>query len=170
MKIVIMITMLFLTTNSLLAQENIWYLTLSNGDTISSISLQSLVGDSLVISHLGETNWIPVESIVEMRKVGKSKFRKGIGIGFVAGAAIGALIGLATYGKPSSDGSFFEEGSTIDLGPGVNALAGGIIGGLAGFVVGGIIGSSYSGKDEIYDLSQKKHEQKLEMIRLLVSK
>jgi hypothetical protein len=52
-------------------------------------------------------------------------------------------------------------------GPEISTLAGGILGGLSGFLVGGIIGAS-SRKDEIYDLLLKNHDQKLNMIKLIL--
>jgi len=151
---------LVVSSNTLLAQKNNWYIKISNGDILSSVSLQGLVGDSLAISHLGETNWIPVDSIVEMRKLRKSNFWKGVGIGVVAGAVTGALIGYALYELSPREG--------FDFGPVFSALAGGITGLPAGCLVGGVISSS--GKEEIYYLTRRKHEQKLVLIRWILSK
>ncbi len=52
-------------------------------------------------------------------------------IGALAGAAIGALIGLITYSKP--------QGFVLLDGPEWDAAAGGVLGTLAGTLVGGLI-------------------------------
>jgi hypothetical protein len=57
------------------------------------------------------------------------------GIGFLAGAGIGAVVGLATYRK--SDCS----ASCLDFGPGFDAVAGGIVFGAAGVVIGFLTGT-----------------------------
>lgn len=158
----------FMFASAVLARENNWQLTLANGDTISSVLLQRLQGDSLAISFaISDTTlmkWISVESIVELRKVKKSKFWKGAGIGFVAGAAVGALIGRASYEEPEPTPGDWN----LDFGPGFNTSVGGILGAPVGFLLGGIIGSS-AGKDEIYDFTQMKYKQKLDLISSLVS-
>ncbi len=61
--------------------------------------------------------------------------RKRAGTGFLVGAAVGALIGLASYEEcvPSCFGPD---------GPEINALGGAVIGGLGGLVVGALIGSA----------------------------
>ncbi len=61
-----------------------------------------------------------------------TRVRKGsVLIGAVAGAAIGALIGLITYSKP--------QGFVLLDGPEWDAAAGGVLGTLAGTLVGGLI-------------------------------
>jgi len=164
MKIRNVLLLIFSAANALLAQDNAWQIKLADGDILSNLSLQNVVGDSLVVSQTGQARRIAVDDIVEMRRAGKSKFWKGAGIGFLAGGATGALIGLATYEEPDP-----ANGFTLDFGPGANALAGGILGGLGGFVVGGMIGAS-AGKDEVYDFSTKTFEQKLAVLRLIVAK
>jgi len=143
-----------------------WFITLSNGDVVSIISLQNLVGDTLFISQLGEIIRIPIDSIVEIRNVGESGFAKGAGIGFLAGMGAGILIHTATYEKPKPKSSSFFSGG-FEIGPGPEVAAG-ILGGLAGFLVGGIIGHN-SGEDKIFNLSELNHEQKIELIQELIS-
>jgi hypothetical protein len=99
MKIRITILTLSLAVNSLLAQENNWQLTLVNGDTISNVSFQNLVGDSLAISQSGQTNWINVESITEIRKIVESEFWTGAGIGAIVGTGLGAIIASSSNKK-----------------------------------------------------------------------
>lgn len=144
------------------AQQNNLNLILFNGDAISNFSTQKLVGDSIMISHLGEAKLIAIESIIAIRKVAKSEFWKGAGIGFFAGAAAGLLILAATYEKPKS------SDWNINIGP-PPEVAVGVLGGLAGFFVGGVIGTT-AGEDEIYDLSHMNPERKLKKIREELSK
>lgn len=73
MKTAMAIVALFVAAQSSFCQEYNWHLKLANGDTLANVALQNLVGDSLAISHAGQTSLIAVESIVEMRKTGKSK-------------------------------------------------------------------------------------------------
>jgi len=114
---------LFIFANALSAQSNVWQIKLAAATMLSNVSLQNVVGDSLAISQFGQVRRIAVDAIIEMRQAKKSKFWKGAGIGFLTGAAAGALIGLATYEEPNA-----ADGFTLDFGPGANALGGGILG------------------------------------------
>ena len=69
---------------------------------------------------------------IKIRKKGQAA--KGLGIGLVAGAGIGALIGLASYQDPGPDAFF-------DFGPGLSALGGAIVGTIVGGITGGAVGS-----------------------------
>jgi hypothetical protein len=147
------------------AQENNTHLTLINSDTLFQISIEELIDDSVKISFLGQSQWIKVDSILEIRKIKKSKFWQGAGIGFLGGAVMGGVIGRASYKKSApSSGNF-----NFSLGPGFNTFFGAVIGGITGTLVGGVVGASY-GKDELYDLSQKKLEQKIEIIESFIAK
>ena len=170
MKTKIYIIIYLLSTSSLLSMSNNWKLTLINGDTISNISLQRLEGDSLVISDTTFTKCILVDSIIEVRQINKSYFREGAGIGLLGGVIIGVLIGSAAYKESGPSSGESKDSINLDFmpgGPGINTLAGGILGGLSGFLVGGIIGA-FSRKDEIYDLLLKNHDQKMNMIKLIL--
>jgi hypothetical protein len=143
--------------NTLITHYNNMFLILSNGDAISKFSTQMQAGDSLVISHFGEINLIPIESIIAIRKVAKSDFWKSAGMGILAGAAAGLLIQA-----PFSAGS-----GNFNIGPiPGEAVA---VGGLAGFLIGGVIGAS-SGEDEIYDLTYMNPKRKLKKIQEELSK
>jgi len=105
---------------------------------------------------------IPIESIAALVRDKESHFWEGAAIGFLAGGAAGTFVGLATYQKPQRRGFI-----TIDLGPGVAALGGGVLGAAAGFLVGGMIGASTAGR-EAYELKGKTLRTKLHMIQLVV--
>jgi hypothetical protein len=75
-------------------------------------------------------------SEIDVIKIRKHRaILKGWLLGTAGGAAVGAIIGRATYEEPECTGFCF------DLGPGVQTFAGGIIGGLAGGVIGISVGS-----------------------------
>ncbi len=58
----------------------------------------------------------------------------GLGLGFLAGAALGAAVGAIAYQRPDCQDNPFCERSSW-------ALAGGAVGGACGLLVGGIAGS-----------------------------
>ena len=163
-----------ISSSSLWSKNEDWQITLANGDMISHVSLQRLEDDSLVVSSLSETSsdaqsfkWIPVESIIELRQIKYSKFRKGAEIGCLCGAAAGIVFGTG------AGLSVFEEDEDIDiLQVSEGALVMGIFGGLAGSVLGGLVGlvGSTAGKDEVYALSRMDHETKLKTIQRILSK
>jgi hypothetical protein len=70
--------------------------------------------------------------------VGRHKRRwRGAGLGFLGGAALGAVIGAATYQKPDCAGDAYF----CDLGQGFDATFGAALLGGAGAVVGAITGA-----------------------------
>lgn len=173
MKIRSLISVFIMTASSLFAKTSYWTITLTHGDTISNVSLQQLKNDSLTISGESFIKFVlPIDSIVELRKPkpGKPSFWKGAGIGLLTGTVAGGLIGWATYSDSKSSSSSHDSFNLdLDFGPGLNIIGGGLVGGVAGFAVGGIIGAS-CGKDKVYDLSQKTHIQKYNMIEGIINK
>ena len=169
--IVKIIPMIFiLSASSLLSKSNNWKLTLINGDTLSGISLQRLEGDSLVVSDTTLTKHIWVDSIVELRQINKSNFREGAGIGMLAGITIGAIIGRASYKEPAPSSGESMDSFHFDFGfsgPEMSTWGGGLLGGLSGFIIGGILGGSLI-KDEIINLANKNHDQKVIRIKLIL--
>jgi len=100
-----------------------------------------------------------------MRRVGKSKFWKGAGIGFLAGGATGGLIGAATYEEST------EPLADIFINParqGEAIVTGALLGGISGFIIGGLVGSS-AGKEQVYDFTQKTREQKSATLHFIVA-
>jgi len=83
----------------------------------------------------------------------KSKAKEGM----VIGGAIGALIGRATYNE--------HDNSSIDLGPGFNTAAGGLI----GVAAGGIIGASLDSAQTI-QIEGKSHSEIKIILEYLRSK
>jgi hypothetical protein len=148
------------------SQSQNWQLTLANGRILSDVMWVKLEGDSVLVSSGSSlVRCFLIDSIAEVRKINQSRFWKGAGIGLITGAAAGALIGRSVY-QPSNapHGEFF-----IDFGPGINALAGGVLGGLAGIITGGLIGAA-AGADEVHDFSESTQLQKLQTVRSIILK
>jgi len=163
LKILVLGLVLFILLSSAMAQKPKWVVTFTNGEIIST-SLLEIEDDSLHLINRDFRRVMPVASIAQIRKLKRSKFWIGSGIGFVVGAVAGALIGHATYERPQHtpgewDLEIYDAGSY--------AFAGGVLGGLIGFGAGGIFGLAL-GKDELYDLSKLGIEQKIKFVRWLV--
>ena len=97
--------------------------------------------DSLVIQSNGDTLSVPVNLVtrLDVSRGRNTNTGEGAGIGFLLGAVVGAVIGLASYEECESQGAFSCLGPD---GPEIYALAGAIIGGLGGLVAGALIGSA----------------------------
>jgi hypothetical protein len=108
-----------------------------------------LAGDTVVVTTAAGTTQaliVPpgyhVEESVGMRR----RTLRGMGIGLVAGAAAGAILGAASYRKmpcnwPCVEGPSNPFGSGIGPNsPGEMAVAGAVVLGVPGMVIGGIIG------------------------------
>ena len=121
------------------AQESTLRLITLSSDTLNTCSIDSLSDIVLFASCNGKAISIPIDSIAILERFKEGHFLKGAAIGTLVGVAAGAIIGYATYQKPESKPNGFF---TIDLGPDLVALSGGVIGGVSGFVVGGLIGAS----------------------------
>ena len=164
MKFAITIIILLIIPFISFAQQKNLAITLRNGATIWQSNIEELSKDSVKISDSERFQWVKVDSILEIREIKKSKFWQGAGIGFLGGATVGGVIAKATYKKsePSKDSFSFDFS-------GLNTLAGIVAGGVLGFSVGGAIGAS-AGSDEVYDLSQKTLDQKLQIIKSIILK
>jgi hypothetical protein len=144
-------------------QTQDYQITLSSGDKIGQISFEKRIGDSVVISHSGQSQLVKIDSIIEIRKIKDSKFWLGAGIGLLGGAVIGGAVGAASYKESDpSPGTFNFDFSGLTL------LSGAVLGGFTGSVCGGLIGL-VAGRDEVYNLSEKSHMEKLMIIESIKS-
>ncbi|MGO9482821.1 MAG: hypothetical protein ACLP05_13710 [Candidatus Kryptoniota bacterium] len=140
-------------------QQNHFTLITMARDTLNGCESDSLT-DSLIYFTCGALgSSIPVDSIALLMRHRGSHFWAGAGIGTAAGAVTGFIIGYASYQKPA--------GQQIDLGPGLGGLGGAIIFAPAGFIIGGVIGA-VSGNDDVCDLSQRSHDDKIKLARLFL--
>lgn len=142
------------------AQTNKWTVITSAQDTLRSCIVVKLEGDVVNLFCGSSVVQISVDSLSMLIRHKESHFWSGAGYGTLAGITVGAIVGLATYHKPTGAWD-------IDLGPGVAALGGGILGAVTGFTIGGIVGA-VSGGDEKYDLSQEPTKEKIKILRDLL--
>jgi hypothetical protein len=139
------------------AETEKWTIITSAGDTLWSCVIGRLEGSVVNLICGSSVIQMSVNSLSMLTRHGESHFWSGAGYGAFAGAAVGALVGVVAYAKATGP-------YAIDLGPGVNALGGAMLGGVAGFTIGGIIGAA-SGGGETYDLSQESTVEKIKILR-----
>jgi len=99
-----------------------------------------MAGDTVIISSAAaiRTVWvITAQNRLEVSAGMHRRTLRGIGRGFLFGAATGAAIGLLTYREPDCSQSFV----CLDFGPGFAALAGAVVLGVPGMVIGAIAGA-----------------------------
>jgi hypothetical protein len=119
--------------------------------------LVRLIGDSVTIlsaanlaSSATRTVWVVggqhrLEVSTDLRR----RTGRGIGYGFLVGAAAGAVIGAVTYRRcVPSPGYFGSLGCMFDYGPAANAAGGAIVFAIPGMLIGGMIGHSV--KSEVW--------------------
>ena len=144
-----------------LAQEDPWSLVKTSGDTLHHCSL-NYVRDSLisVVSKgvAARVQWDSVQTLILRRS---APTYTGATLGLLAGGAIAAFLGSATYKEPPP-GDVAEAGAKSS-----RVMVWGFCGGIGGIVIGGIIGSS-SGGDEVYDLSKIDMKSKADLVRRLI--
>jgi outer membrane lipoprotein SlyB len=162
----LLITLVVVALPSAHCQTEGWEVYLIGDESIKGCTLHS-VNDSLLILRYGaETIAVPIDSISMLRSVHITSFWTGAGYGALAGVAVGAVIGYATYSEPEHQpGQWF----TLNFGPGLNAAAGGVVGLLLGGVIGGSVAVSSSKPDEI-PLTNRTHKQRVLILGSLVQK
>jgi hypothetical protein len=97
--------------------------------------IRSLAGDSLTVAWENGLRSTIARSRISRLEVSTGPepyVLRGMGLGFLAGGAIGGVIGAASY----------EPSTFLDFGIGLHIAAGAIIGGGAGTVLGGIVGAA----------------------------
>jgi hypothetical protein len=155
------ITFLLIISSACTAQSQLWSVRLSNGDTLSGCTLQTVDDSVLTLEHQATIKSIAVDSVDIIFRHERSQFLEGAGYGTLIGGGVGAIAGWALYRKPR--GPF-----AIDFGPGFSAAAGATAGALGGFLIGGIVGASYARHEE-YALSGLRHKRRVLILRMLLS-
>ena len=99
-------------------------------------------GDTIVVKTDGDGNTIAVPMVrvtrVDVSGGTRTHRLRGTGVGFLGGATIGALAGLASYRAPKCGSGVF----CLDSGPEAAAMGGAATGGVLGAVVGLLVGST----------------------------
>ena len=134
--------------------EEIFVLRLENGEMIRSTFLKELVADSLFIEYNGGLKSIDLNSITEIKRIKKSKIRKGLVIGGIAAG----LISLGFTNEPESgDGGFTDF---------VNFII------ITSFTISGMIIVTITGAkvgiDKNYDMTGWSTAQKKDKIQELI--
>ena len=98
-------------------------------------------GDSLTLvrDRTSDTLRLATSDLQSLEiSVGRHKRRwAGAGLGFLAGAAVGTVVGLATYEKPKDCAGQM----LCDLGPGFDATFGALLFGAGGAITGAVLGA-----------------------------
>lgn len=153
--------MLFISIPTLSAQNNTWQVIRLSDEIVTECRLDSLHDNVLYATCGIKAISFPVDSISALVQHKEGRFWKYAVTGSWICAGAGAIIGFATYQKPTS-------GWAIDFGPSGAAGGGLIIGAASGFVVGGIIGVLDS-DSKTYDLKRKTLRVKLQIINSLLN-
>jgi hypothetical protein len=111
--------------------------------------VRSSSSDTLVLGTMtgNETYSVPTESITRLAVNAGPRSRsaalgRGLGFGFLAGAAVGAMLGYADGDDECAEGDW----CILDLSAGDKAVVGGaVIGGL-GAAIGALVGAFYPGE------------------------
>jgi hypothetical protein len=166
-KVMVAVTCILFPAVLSFSQQQNWQFVLADRDTLANVVIREIKGDSVAIAFADakDADWIPVDSVVEVRKINKPRFWRGAGIGLLAGTVAGAMIGRASYQEPKPSPNEWN----FDFGPGLNTFGGGIVGGAAGFLAGGLIGVA-AGRDEVYKLSEMTHSYKINTLRVLLAR
>lgn len=118
--------------------------TVKSSQTVVTGTLIGFVGDSAVIlpdsaTVSRDSKQFAIGEAYRLEQSAGMRHRtlRGLGIGFLAGSGVGAILGAASYSKPQCDQSQFL---CLDFGRGFSAIAGAVFGSVAGIVIGGISG------------------------------
>lgn len=111
------------------------------GDAITGVVVRHS-SDSLILRSDKDSGTVALPtaqlSRLEVSRGRRTQKVRGAGIGFLSGAVIGALVGLATYEDPSCSG---EAWVCLDFGPQFDAAVGATLLGGVGALVGTMMGS-----------------------------
>jgi hypothetical protein len=115
------------------------------GDEKQTVTVVSSTSDGLVFRQNAQaapqTLSGGVITRMEISTGTRAHKAKGALIGFVTGAAVGAILGAATWQRPTCKDPNNAFGCfAIDFGPGGSAAIAGALGGIVGTIVGALVG------------------------------
>ena len=100
--------------------------------------------------------------IAILARFGERHTGEGMVIGTLAGAGLGALVGIQTLNDDSPKGFYF-----LGYSPGMYVRDMALLGGMAGLVLGAAAGTTVQDK-VIYDFRNRKQPEKVQIIQWLV--
>ena len=119
------------------------------------LNTQVVFDQSLANAQLNTINYKNLQEVT-IRK--KGSIGNGIVVGTIAGFAVGALIGVATYKPCDCYFDLGQQGQTITVGI-LGAIAGGVVGGIIGgkakktFIIGGDRNKFRKMKENVLDMA-----------------
>jgi hypothetical protein len=116
----------------------------SNAAPVLTGQLIRMAGDTVIVSSATAIQTSMVVTSAHRFEVSTGRHGRtlrGIGIGLLAGVAVGTVAAYATYEEPEcAPDSWF----CLDFGGrGTEVAAGGILGGVSGMLIGGIVGATF---------------------------
>jgi len=144
------------------AQSSGWTVYIRSHEPVFPCTLIGIENEQIQLSCDSLKMNVAIDSVQMLAREKETHFWAGAGYGALAGVVVGAAVGLVMYEKPKPSGYF-----TLDLGPAVSAVGGGVLGVVTGFLVGGIIGTLSCGT-EMYDLSKETTASRMHLIRALI--
>ena len=136
-----------------------WNIVRSSDDTLSECTLKACDDSLLTLSSHGIEVSLPVDSINVLFRDKESYLVVGGAIGMIVSVPLGFLLAEAIVHK----GEGIVDLSGIEKALLVMAV------GAIGFTAGGLIGES-SGRDELYDLTATNHQERIIILRKMISK
>jgi len=144
------------------AQSSGWTVYIRSHEPVFPCTLIGIENEQIQLSCDSLKMNVAIDSVQMLAREKETHFWAGAGYGALAGVVVGAAVGLVMYEKPKPSGYF-----TLDFGPAVSAVGGGVFGAVTGFLVGGIIGT-LSGRTEMYDFSKETTTKRMQLIRALI--
>jgi hypothetical protein len=113
--------------------------TLKSGEILNGVLIHATQDSMTVQKNILDLQLthIAAATIKSIRIHRRRAIGRGIGWGACSGGILGAVIGYASYSPPHCTNAFI----CVDLGPGPDVIAGGVMGAAAGSLVGLAIGS-----------------------------
>jgi hypothetical protein len=159
-------TLVMVVPPSVRCQAEGWEVHPFGREPITGCLLVGVNDSMLIVKNAAGDMSVSVDSIALLRNIHVTSFWTGAGYGALAGGALGAVIGYATYSEPEHrPGEWFH----LNFGPGLNAAAGGVVGLLVGGLVGGSIAVSSSKPEEVV-LSNRTHQHRVLILGSLVKR
>jgi hypothetical protein len=161
--VVISLIVMFASISPSFATDSEWSIRLNDGYTVLDTSIRQIDGDSLKIHFADSNEWINVDSIAELRVLGKSDLAKSLAIAITTGASIFASL---VINKTPQNNKSVEDECIF----GCSLVGSGLFGGVLGWGLSGIMWGFSSQSDSVYHFSKLTHEKKIESLHWIYFK